>query len=89
MIYSIPDHVMAAHLEGEAVLLNLDTKSYHQLNETAAVVWKALERESGREEIVGALCTAFDVDAGTAGEELDRLLADLVDRQLVAPSRDA
>jgi hypothetical protein len=81
--WRVPDDVLTAHLEGEAVLLHMETKDYFRLNETAAVVWKALERGRDRAAIVAELVEGFDVDAAEAAEELDRLLAELAGRGLV------
>jgi hypothetical protein len=81
--WRVPDDVLTAHLEGEAVLLHMETKDYFRLNETAAVVWKALERGKARAAIVAELVEGFDVDAAEAAEELDRLLAELAGRGLV------
>ncbi len=81
--WRVPDDVLTAHLEGEAVLLHMETKDYFRLNETAAVVWKALERGKDRTAIVAELVEGFDVDAAEAAEELDRLLAELAGRGLV------
>lgn len=83
MNYSIPDTVLAAHLEGEAVLLDMDSKHYFRLNETGAFIWKALERHAPASEIVDDLCKAFEVDRDQAAAELDRLLLQLIESGLV------
>ncbi|HEX8693176.1 MAG TPA: PqqD family protein [Longimicrobium sp.] len=86
--YAVPDEVLAAHLDGEAVLLHMDTKDYFRLNATAAVVWKGLERGLDREEIVSEMLKYaeahdMDVDAATAGADLDALLGELEQRRLI------
>ena len=80
----IRDDVLAAHLEGEAVLLDLRTKHYYRLNATAARIWKGLEQSLEPPQIVDALVDEFAVDAATARTEVDRVLADLGARGLVA-----
>ena len=80
---TIRDEVLAAHLEGEAVLLDLATKRYYRLNATAARIWRALEQGLGAPRIVEALVAEFDVDPETARGELDRALLDLRARGLV------
>ena len=81
--WTVPDDVLAAHLEGEAVLLHMDTKDYFRLNATAAAVWKGLERGMEREALVRELCDSFEVEPGPAAEELDRLLDELAKRRLI------
>lgn len=87
--HRVPQDVLAAHLEGEAVLLHMDTKNYYRLNATAARVFRGLERGLGREALVDDLCGEFEVDRGTAGAEIDRLLDDLTGRGLLAPAAEA
>lgn len=83
--YAVPDEVLTAHLEGEAVLLHMDTKNYFRLNATAALLWKGLERGHDREQLLDGLLAEFEVDRPTASAELDRLLAELAARGLVVP----
>jgi hypothetical protein len=83
--YAISKDVLAAHLEGEAVLLHLETKQYYRLNETAAVIWKGLEAGLTPADIVGGLVKDFEIDAATAHAELDRVLGELRARGLVTP----
>ena len=81
--YMIPEDVLAAHLEGEAVLLDLRTKRYYRLNATAARIWKGLEQALPPPQIVDALVAEFAVDAVTARAEMGRALEDLRARGLV------
>ncbi|HEX6939115.1 MAG TPA: PqqD family protein [Longimicrobiales bacterium] len=73
----IPEDVLVAHLDGEAVLLHMETKRYYRLNETAQRIWQLLERGLERDAIVASLVAEFEVDAETAGAELDRLVQEL------------
>ena len=86
--HRVPEDVLAAHLEGEAVLLHMDTKNYYRLNATAAHVFRGLERGLGRDALLDGLCAEFDVEREVAAAELDRLLADLSARGLVAAAGD-
>jgi hypothetical protein len=81
--YSISNDVLTAHLEGEAVLLHLKTKQYFRLNETAAAIWKGLERNLDAAAIVASLLQEFDVDTETARGELAKTLGDLESRGML------
>lgn len=83
--YTVPDEVLTAHLEGEAVLLHMDTKNYFRLNATAALLWKGMERGLERDQLLDTLLAEFEVDRPTAAAELDRLLGELAERGLVVP----
>ena len=87
--YEVPGEVLTAHLEGEAVLLHMDTKDYFRLNATAACVWKGLERGMDHAALVQELCTRFEVEPAQAEEELDRLLAELLQRRLIVEAAAA
>ncbi len=84
--HRVPEDVLAAHLDGEAVLLHMDTKNYYRLNATAAHVFRGLERGLDREALLDGLCTEFEVEREVAGAELDRLLGELSERGLVSPA---
>jgi hypothetical protein len=87
--HRVPEDVLAAHLEGEAVLLHMDTKNYYRLNATAAHVFRGLERGLGRDALLDSLCAEFEVEREVAAPELDRLMAELATRGLVAPAESA
>ena len=81
---TIPSEVLAAHLGDEAVLLDLNAKRYYRLNESAAVVFRALEEGEGRDGAIRRLTAAFDVSEPDAASAVDTVLADLAARGLVA-----
>ena len=81
---TIPSEVLAAHLGDEAVLLDLSAKRYYRLNESASVVFRALEEGEGREGAIRRLVEAFDVSESDAAGAVDVLLADLAARGLLA-----
>ena len=81
--YTASPDVLAAHLEGEAVLLHMETKDYFRLNDTAAWIWKGLERGLDRDGLVAALLERYEVSPAEAEAELDALIADLSQRGLV------
>lgn len=87
--FTIPDTVLAAHLEDEAVLLDMDSKQYFRLNGTAAFIWKALERGLPHAKIVEDLTETFDVAEAEAAAELDRLLNELTGAGLLTTANAA
>ena len=78
------DHVVFTDFEGgEGVLVDLNTKRYYTLNETAALIWRALEQGLGSEEIVRQLTDAYDVTPEHAAASLEQTLSTLRARQLL------
>jgi len=86
--FTIPDTVLAAHLEDEAVLLHMDSKQYFRLNGTAAFIWKALERGLPHAQIVEDLTATYDVGEAEAAAELDRLLGELAGAGLLTTAAE-
>ena len=82
--YTASPEVLAAHLEGEAVLLHMDTKDYFRLNDTAAWVWKGLERGLDRAGLLQSLLERYEVEPAEAEAQLDQLLGELTQRGLIS-----
>lgn len=48
------------------------------LNETGAVLWKALEQDGDRDALIATLTAEYDVTAQQAGEDVDAFLEKLM-----------
>lgn len=80
-------HIVVTEFEGgESVLVDLNTKRYYQLNETATVIWRALADGSSKADIVGSLTSVYDVTEADAEKSVDQVLEHLKAHRLVAPS---
>lgn len=86
---SVPDDILSAHLEGEAVLLHMETKRYYRLNETGQRIWRLIEEGHSRADAAAALEAEYDVERATARAEIDRLIAELLSHDLVRRDEDA
>ena len=72
------EHVVFTEFdEGEGVLVDLNTKKYFQLNETGLLVWRALEANRTREEIIAQMTETYDVTPERAAESVSKLLDSL------------
>jgi Coenzyme PQQ synthesis protein D (PqqD) len=78
------EHVVFTEFDaGEGVLVDLNTKKYFQLNETAALVWRGLEERLSLEEIVGRITAEYEVGGGHATESVRRVLENFRSLKLV------
>jgi hypothetical protein len=75
--------VAQTEIDGEAVVLNLRDGNYYGLNAVASQVWQWLREPRTMDELEGLLMAEFKVDAGRAGGDLRKLLADLRTRKLI------
>ena len=72
------DQIICTEFDGgEGILVDLNTKRYYQLNETALLVWKGLEKGSGIEEIVAAVVAEYEVQPEHAKSSVENLMARL------------
>lgn len=70
-------------LQGEGVLLQLDTGEYFGLDDVGERFWSLLVECGDLEVVETRLLEEFDVDRATLSRDLETLVDDLVQRQLV------
>lgn len=75
--------VVTTELEDGAILLNLTTKYYYNLNETGLSIWQALDETKNPETIVTKLTDEFDIGRKQAFTCLQELLSDLEKEGLI------
>lgn len=75
--------VLAAHVEGEAVLLEMDRKRYYRLNETGQAIWRALEAGDTKDRVVERMTEVYDVAPDDAAAAFDAFVAELAAQRLV------
>ena len=56
---------------------SVDFNGMLTLNESGAILWKALEQGGGIEELADALCAEYDVDHAVALSDVEEFLAKL------------
>jgi hypothetical protein len=76
-------------LDGEAVLLNLDTGIYFGLDEVGTRMWQLIERQGRLDAVRDAIVGEFDVDAPTAERDLLALAESLRAKGLVTVAKDS
>ncbi|MDH3316860.1 MAG: PqqD family protein [Gammaproteobacteria bacterium] len=74
--------VLVRELEGEAVLLNLDTESYYGLDEIGARMWSAVNASDSVEAACQMLVAEYQVDAERLREDLQALIEEWIEHGL-------
>ena len=68
-------HVVVTDFDGgEGILVDLNTKKYYQLTETAMVVWKGLEKGKTMPEIVADITATYEVAPDKATLSVQRIV---------------
>ncbi len=69
--------VACTELDDGAVLLNLDTKYYYNLNKTGLRIWQIMEESQDLTEIADKLSNEYEVDIEKAKSSVLKLVGDL------------
>ncbi len=78
------EHVVFTEFDGgEGVLVDLNTKRYYQLNETAMLIWRCLEKGLSRAQIIEEMTRAYEVTPEHAATSLERVLQNFQTQKLV------
>jgi hypothetical protein len=79
----VPRHVLVRHLEGESVLLNLQTERYFGLDTTGTRMWEHLASSPSIKQAYEKLLEEFEVEPGLLRANLSELLTNLVQNGLL------
>ena len=80
---SVNASVVSAQLDGEAVLLNVESGVYFGLDSIGTRIWELLNAGTSETEIFDRLLDEYDVDAPQLRADLDGFLDVLVSKSLV------
>jgi coenzyme PQQ synthesis protein D (PqqD) len=78
------DTVSWRRVEDEVVILNLTTSAYFSLNQSGALIWERLGEGAELDAVQSAMCEKFSVAPEAAREDLEKLVALLLAKKLIA-----
>ena len=79
----VPEEVLFREIDGESVILNLDSGDYHGLDEVGTRIWIVLQDSGTIAEAYAQLLSEYDVDGETLKSDLSELLGELRDSGLI------
>lgn len=77
-------NMIAADVGDEAVILDIQSGYFFQLNRTAAQIWALLESQISVGELCAKMAEAHSVDAALCHDDVIEFIADMRDRDLIA-----
>ncbi len=83
MIVSKAPATASRVIEGEAVILSLDTKILRGLNPVGSRVWELIDGQRSVDEIVGVIVQEFDVSQEAAARDVGDFVRELLAKSLV------
>ena len=79
------DQIVFTEFDGsEGILVDLNTKKYYQLNETATLIWKALGKGSGANDIADQIDATYEITPEDALKNVETTLQQFQSYNLVA-----
>ena len=79
----VPDTVLVRELDGEAVILNLDTESYLGLDAVGTRMWVLLTSQASIRAAYDTLLCEYDVTPEVLRSDLERLLGQMLEHKLI------
>jgi hypothetical protein len=80
---SVAPNVLVRELQGESVLLNLDSEAYFGLDEVGTGMWRALAASATLDEACDLLLAEYDVEPRQLREDLEAFVSELAKAGLV------
>ena len=80
---AIPENVVAREVDGETVLLNLDTGIYFGLDAVGTAIWRAIQAHGQLHEAAAAVEREYDVDPAVLRTDLLRLISQMLAKGLL------
>ena len=81
------DNVVSRELEGEAVILNLETGTYFGLNEVGTRIWALIQEHRSLGKVFEAMCAEYGASPETLKSDLLQLVEELRAKGLVGVSQ--
>ena len=82
----VPPHVLIRHMDGESVLLNLETERYFGLDAMGTRMWQVATQAASIEAAYAMLLQEFDVEPDVLRANLAELIGCLIENGLLKPS---
>jgi hypothetical protein len=80
-------HVVFTDLDGDGVLVDLNARTFYQLNETASLVWRGLASGLPVVEIARQMTEAYDVTTEHARSSIDTAVSRFIAHRWVSANQ--
>ena len=75
--------VFAQEVDGEMVLLDMESENYFGLDEVGTAIWQAMQEKETLKEVFEVLLEQYDVEADMLENDLSEFVGKLVESGLV------
>jgi hypothetical protein len=86
-ILARPANLVASEIDGEMVILDIESGHFFQLNQIGSRIWEAIEAPTTMAELCRSMQDRFDVDQKTCRRDVNDFVAQLSQSGLVTIER--
>jgi hypothetical protein len=79
-------HVIHEVIDGEAVLISMETGSYYSIDNVGATIWSYIESGLGVAQIIEAIISQYAGDRVQIENGVDQLISQLLEERLIVPA---
>jgi len=83
MPYMLSKEYLWKEIGDQVVVLHFESGRYYSLNVSGSIIWKGLLESQSQDQIVDRLCSEFDVDQRTAGEDVEQTTCCFLDKKFI------
>lgn len=81
--FEIPVHVVSRQVDGDLVILDLESGIYFGLDEVGARFWALASEGASLPDACGTMLQEYEVDAETLEQDIKALVGELEQRKLI------
>ncbi len=83
---TIPKELIYQELDGEMVLLDMQSGQYFGIDEVGSRIWQLVEKQYAPAGILKALLEEYDVEESVCREQVAQFFQELLDKKLLVVS---
>jgi hypothetical protein len=83
LIIARGDDYVFNEVDGELVMMNIETGAYASMNETGKTIWELLEEPKTIKSILNSLAEEYRVDAKTVQEDVLPFVSVLLEQKII------
>lgn len=82
-IYEILPSLMLQVIDGEALLMDTDSREFYELNESGLVLWKIIKKHNSFHDVLNEILDSFEVSKEQAENDLNSFIDYLVKKNIL------
>ncbi|MCX5849626.1 MAG: PqqD family peptide modification chaperone [Deltaproteobacteria bacterium] len=85
-MFEISPQVIHEVIDGETMLVRLDSGNYYNMNATGGQIWSFIEKGASESQIVSDFTALYGLDKNIVGEQISIFIKQLIAEELISPN---